>query len=255
MRQIVGKRLRAVWEIAVVVFGPTKNAPTVLRWWPIVLAGLTVLLPIVGLSVPGDLAFEAAWWVVIGLAVLVLLCFRALWILHAAVAPEFPRAEIDVKPFIHIHKDESDVDLDHTVLFFEIRVTNREPALRLNLVFDMSLRAHIREDFFSSFKLFSERDSRFENRLTEPLAIEPHDTVSGHLIYTWDWSRNPGDEDPWIDFAAPGHGHSFKPKRDGSEFLLTVHDYVSDGSITLSCPGTWSSPRSRRALETKTKTK
>ena len=237
------------------VFGPTKTAPTVLRWWPIALTGLGVVLPVVGISVPGDFAFGAAWWAVIGLAILVLLCFRALWILHAAVALDFPPAEIEIEPFIAIHSDDSDVEPEHTILFFKIRVTNREPTHRLNLVFDMSLRWPMGESFLSH-KLFRERDPRFKDRLKdrieEPLLVEPQATVEGELIYTWEWSKEGKEEDRWINFD--GYPR-FRAKRDGSEFLLTVHDYVSDGSITLSCPGTWSSPRSRRALETKTKTK
>lgn len=167
MRGNVGKRLRAVWEIAVVVFGPTKTAPIILRWWPIALTFLGVVLPIVGLSVPGHLTLdEPAWWIVIGLAILVLLCLRALWIFHSAVAREFPRAEIEIKPAFCMKHNDPDVDLDHTVLFFDMRVTNREPARRLDLVFDMSLHTQVGGGCSprSSSSPSATRDSRIGSR-------------------------------------------------------------------------------------------
>jgi hypothetical protein len=230
--------LRAIWEILRVVLGPTKAAPLLMRWWPIAVAALGIALPLVGLTVPGHLTIATAWWLVIALSVLVLLCFRAAWILHAAISREFPRAEMDVKPWICIRKHDADVELDTTVLFFQIRVTNREPTRRLNLVFDMSLRWPMGDNYLS-FKLYPARDDRLKSHLEEPVAVDPQHTVSGELLYSWDWGKE-GEEDRWIEFI-PG-GHMFRPKRDGSDFILNVHDYVSGGTVTMTCPGKWSSP-------------
>jgi hypothetical protein len=204
---------------------------------------------------------QIAGWILSGLAPLVVLLavtlvwqlFRAPYRqrdesrqeaekLQAALTKSFPDMEIEVEDgfVVPLVEQKSSV-----ALVFDLRVTNREQAARVNLTFDLALVwTHGHGEPLRS-RLFTTREKThraYEDKLLPSIVeLDGGTTKTGFLSF--DHYSTDLATDHWIDFKEWGASEEGLPLRFSAKerhhFLLIVRDFVSGQFAEFEVPGTW----------------
>lgn len=178
---------------------------------------------------------QPAWYLVIALVILAVLCLRAAYIFHGRTLRVFPRGEIAVTSFIffqrpQVEKDQGDPG---SILFFKVRVTNRETTQAMNLVLDVAYITSLSKAGVTTglrSRLLPSRDAKTLEALPSPLKVGPTDTVEGELTV--------GSYSNWPPGIEYGEDHKFSAGK-GGQFVLNVHDYISGETVEFTIPGKW----------------
>jgi hypothetical protein len=156
----------------------------------------------------------------------------------------FPAGEIEVAPCFYIDLPPEPGSKRHArALVFKTRVTNREPARRMNLTFDLAFvwvrRPDTQEHHTRLHKTRESFGRKYEaDLLPDILDVDANRTMEGYLSFDWDfWS----DRQEFISFINDiEDSGTFEAGEDG-RFVLAIHDYICGESLDFDVPGTWSS--------------
>jgi hypothetical protein len=144
---------------------------------------------------------------------------------------KFPRGRIAVKEIGYFDKE------GQRFLVFEVKVTNRESALRMNLELDFVLRQ------FTSVAKMNPPLKPFDTKLRRlelghedlpphPLIVDAQ-ASSPELTYLIRW-------DEYMDeLEFEGDGIDFRPKSDDDQLVLVAFDLQTGGRIEIPIPGIW----------------
>jgi hypothetical protein len=198
-------------------FGPARRLPGALTWLPTVFSAFAGLLALVGLAVPEKVNVSRPWALFFAASIGGLLLLRAAYLLRMATIRTFPRVAFSTEMNESSRRDGS------LSVRVPMRITNREPTARVGLTFRLRVSSS-RGPVLQS--LFVEGDPR---HLTQ---VEPMDTTQMELRF-----RLPPD---LVAHLAEHDELDQYGLLDGSQFLLAIHDLVSNQSLELRPGGNYS---------------
>lgn len=142
---------------------------------------------------------------------------------------EFPQMEIVAKDDLGLDPEShGTAESLRSLVFVRIRVTNRERDRHANLHFEAFV--EVSKPFERTQKLSRPIDVADKLGLPDPVKVEPQDTVSGDVFFSW-----PHD----LDFV---FGPDIGPREVAQQIgplSLSVTDYLSGETIKLAVPGRW----------------
>jgi hypothetical protein len=164
-----------LWRVIRDALGPARYVSTLFRWWPPLVAVLTAVLALVGLSLPDHLRLSAAWWVAILFGVLAFLFAGSAYRLHSTLNPGFPLHALTVGNLWYADLENRPEPGDTTrVVALPVSYVNREPERRAVLEFELWWSRSVKGQVLGPYKLSPFKGKPF---LESPLTVEPESIV------------------------------------------------------------------------------